>query len=343
MPYSKFNNHKIPPNPRPHQQHFVPKMHLDYFVGTDPKGHVWTYDITNETIRSSLPKNTAKQGNFYTVTDDSGKHHDNLENWFSGLESNAKKPYEKLLQGEIPVGKERQDFSTFLSSMYARSPVNLKNYGHLMGKFLQLENHFNISTFERFIKALHSSGQKDLSPQEEKEVYEYAKDPSKYIINIDHQATLQAVATSDYLQEIFFKMKWCVRESNRQHLITSDNPVVKVSDPKTHSPIYGGGGFMNRSAYITFPLSPKYCLMLGWILEQDITGHYVPLDKQNAMLLNKQRAVFCDKFLYANCQEQGIMKLGIKYKNSTPKIEIAGAMEKFADVFVKRNIKEKVT
>lgn len=328
---------------RPHQQHFVPKMHLEHFTGLEPKGHVWTYDIINETIRSSIPKNTAKQGNFYTVTDDDGNHHDELEVWLSGVESKAKEPYTKLLRGEIPVGQERSDFSTFLSSMYARSPAHLKNYGQITGKSMQLANHASTSTFERFKKTLHDSGQTDLSPEEEKGLYEFIKDTSQYTINVDHQATLKAIGTSDHLQEIFFNMKWCVRESDRQHLITSDNPVVKVSDPKTYHPIYGDHGFMNKTAHITFPLSPKYCLWLGWdsILKKDITGRYIPLDKQTARLLNKQRAVFCDNFLYASCQEQGIMKLGIKHKNSAPKLEISGGAERFAEVLVKRNLKEK--
>lgn len=325
--------------PRTKQQHFVPRMHLANFVGNEPTGHVWTYNIQDETVRSSIPEGTGKQGNFYTVTDFEGNHHDELETWLSGVEAKATEPYKKLLKGEIPQGQERADFSTFLSSMYARSPVMLKNYGQMMGQSTQLINQVATATLGRFEMSLRQSGQADLSPEEIKATYEFAKDTSNYTINVDHQATLPAIGVSDKLQEIFFNMTWSILSSEEQHLITSDNPVVRVVDPKTYHPIYGDHGFMNKTATVTFPLSPKYCLHLAWGAAD--SPFIFPIKKQLARLFNKHRAYFCDKYLYANCKEEGLMKLGAKYKNHGLQLKIGGANDDFAEVVIERKMKDR--
>jgi hypothetical protein len=44
----------------------------------------------------------------------------------------------------------------------------------------------------------------------------------------------------------------------------SDNALTRAVDPKSVSPFYGDGGFVNRTGEVTFPLSPKTMLLITW-------------------------------------------------------------------------------
>lgn len=300
--------------PRPKQPHIIPKMSLKHFVDSSQKKHVWTYDVKQNKWWDSKPEETATQGNFYTIIDEEGNYHDDLERWLSDVESKATPVYKGLLKGNIPCGQERIDFATFLSSLYARSPVQLKIYGQLMG----VSNHLALKAIAsdpaKMKDILHEVERREFEDEEVQKVIEFIDKSDKYKILIDHQATLKALGLSDKLQEIFFDMSWSILASENQQFITSDNPVVKVSNHQTHHPVYGDRGFLNKTAYVTFPLSPNYCLHLSWQSKNDVSG-VRKIDNNHAKLLNRQRAFFCDRFLFSSKKDYGVQKLGQKYKD----------------------------
>ncbi|MCU0893328.1 MAG: DUF4238 domain-containing protein [Rhodospirillales bacterium] len=105
------------------RQHFVPEMHLKHFVGTDPHGHVWTYDAKTGSVRSSTPKNTAIESYFYSFINIDGKMDTRVEQHLSDVESKASPTYEELLSEHVPLQTQgRADFANFLALMYVRTP-----------------------------------------------------------------------------------------------------------------------------------------------------------------------------------------------------------------------------
>ena len=54
----------------PKRQHYVPRLHLKHFVGTEPKGQIWTYDKETGKKWSGTPENTAVETHFYSVEND---------------------------------------------------------------------------------------------------------------------------------------------------------------------------------------------------------------------------------------------------------------------------------
>src|SRR5687767_15104824 len=98
------------------RQHYVPELHLKHFAGTDPQGMVWTYDNQTDTARPSIPKETGAQTNYYSAPGrEEGEYDDSIEEWLSGVESDAVAPYEALLAGQIPQDQARADFAVYLS------------------------------------------------------------------------------------------------------------------------------------------------------------------------------------------------------------------------------------
>jgi hypothetical protein len=142
---------------------------------------------------------------------------------------------------------------------------------------------------------------------------------------------------ADDLMERFFDMKWIVGEAKNGFFITSDNPLFRNVDPKSVSPMFGDGGFRNKTAEITFPLSPKRLLILNW---QHDARHILQIPRDFVDAENVARAATSDRFLYSHLKHKGLMRLAHKYKNSRPEMKVSGmGIDKFADVKVGRRKK----
>lgn len=138
--------------------------------------------------------------------------------------------------------------------------------------------------------------------------------------------------------EIFLKMKWSVREAKNGFFITSDNPVVCRISRGTHRPIYRDHGFLNKTAEVTFPLSPKRLLVLMW--DESINGVF-PISRSQVNHENESRAEHSDKFLYAHFKHKNLMKMAHRYKDSRPGMMSTGfGPEKFAKINVPRKRKK---
>jgi hypothetical protein len=56
----------------PKGHHFVPRLHLQHFAGSQPPGQVWTYNKKTAAVWSAIPEETAKQTNFYSFKKEDG-------------------------------------------------------------------------------------------------------------------------------------------------------------------------------------------------------------------------------------------------------------------------------
>jgi len=313
----------MPAMPRPKKQHFVPELHLKHFVGTEPPGMVWTYDVKSGRVAPSLPTETGSETNFYSTLDENGQHVDVIETWLSEVEDKAANPYAKLLRGEIPSGQERADFATYLASLYARSPAMRRLNGQVLASGMLAKVKAvteDPEAFEEARRALEAEGKLE-SPISREELLAFISDPSKYTLDVDRTATLPALLLSDRLQGPFFEMGWMVLGSNNQHIITCDSPVCRAADPRTIDPLCGDAGFANPTVQVTAPLSSNRCLYMGW--RDDVPG-VTPVPKEEARMLNRQRAHYAERFLYADRLDSGIKRLGQKHAEHGHRVSVSG-------------------
>ena len=66
-------------------------------------------------------------------------------------------------------------------------------------------------------------------------------------------------------------------------------------DPKTWHPLYGDHGYMNKTAVVTFPLSPQVMVGMSW----DDKGTHALAGRDTVTALNYLRAMHADEYLYA--------------------------------------------
>ena len=318
---------------RTKQQHYVSRFYLDYFKDTD--GLVWTYDTANDKVWPAIPDNTAKQANLYSPKDKSGQYIDELEEWLSGVEDKAAPLYPQVLDGKVLADQERADFAVFLASLYARSPANIRMSAEMQGQFAQVLHDAYLSdrdAYEKMMDKVDEKAGKTTSKEMRDQTFKFAKDKDAYTLVVKQQAGLLGISVSDSLTPVFFDMKWDLIVISDQHLVTSDNPVVRVTNPADHHPIYGDGGFRGKSTYVTVPLSPTRLLRLRW--SDEPAGPVLCGNKVHGRLFNRQRAYFSENYLFASKNDDGIRRLGQKHKDAKHGFEVVG--RDMAEVEVER-------
>ena len=307
-------------------QHTVPRLHLQHFTGGNPKGQIWTYDVTTNRRWSQAPLETGTQTHFYSVQRQDGTQDTRIEEMLSGFESRAAPVYEGLLNGDIPKlnTQERIHFAEFMGIVYARTSAMRKINAEIQSRALQAKSFAyanNKPMFERMIAALETQRGETIDPVLKEEVRQGMLDPSKYEIEIPKHMTLEAISLADQVSPILYNMKWSLAHPRDGFFISSDNPLVRSVDPRSYRRGLGDGGFKNKTAEVTLPLSNQVILLTSW--DQD-AREYGSFDSDDVQKINELRAVHADRFLYAHVSENWIAEMGEKYKDSGIKIDSFG-------------------
>ena len=222
---------------RTKKQHVVPKFYLSKFC--DPDGLVWTYSGGAEP-RGDKPEATAVETNFYSPIGADGERFDEAEKLLGSIESNAAPLWDDLCAGKVFSGNEREHIALFLSAQYLRSPSTVCAGAEMMASLAHHTAQFvaaNKEAHEQSVDSYEEETGDKISPEEREKMRKFLSDPNNFSINVLRSAGLPMLGGMGNLANIFLNMKWVVGRSKDQHLITSDSPVTKVSDPATHSPI----------------------------------------------------------------------------------------------------------
>lgn len=323
---------------RTKKQHYVPRFYLEHFTAED--GMVWTYDkkSSNPTAgaRKATPENTAVSTNFYSVQNEDGSYNDQLEEMLGNIESDAAPLYGALLDGKVPDGDDKDVMAVFFAALYARSPALINNVAWLTGAMAQLTTGMTFSDRKRFDETMDQmekeKGEKLSSKEKRDKLFALMGDKDRFSMAVLQKAGLTAMAAIEPVMDVFRKMHWILVKSDDQHLVTSDNPVVKINpDP---SPFYGDGGFLMPSVFVTVPLSPKMLLEMSWKKAPDL--QVFSANRERGRLYNKQRAAFAEQYVFSSKADAGIGALVKKNKDNGVKIRMSGP--KFSNIVVKRKI-----
>jgi len=328
----------------PKAHHTIPRLHLQHFAGVDPAGQVWAYDAMTGRSWSAIPEETAVQTHFYSAERDDGTMNTRIETFLAEVEGRAAPVYEGLLDGTIPgASQERVDFAQFLALMYTRTTAMRRVAAQVRGRSAQIHQYAYASdpkAFDALTRRVEAEKGEPIDPAIKEQIRKEMLNPSgAYVMEVSQQSTFMALTASDKLTPLLYQMKWTLAEAHDDYFITSDNPVVRWVDPKTRHPIYGDHGFQNMTVEVTFPLSPKYLLLLSW---QDAVPDRAVFDRNRVDLTNTARAAQSERYLYAHMHDKRIEQLAAKYKDSRPNITTEGFGPKnFAPIEVARRSKKK--
>ena len=145
-------------------------------------------------------------------------------------------------------------------------------------------------------------------------------EPGDYEILIPKERTLQALSAADALAPIFYNMKWSLAYPREGYFITSDNPIVRRTDPATRHPAMGDGGFRTRQRKRRFRCR-DVMLITSWDQSARDRG---TLDVDTVNALNELRSIHADRYLYAHANDAAVTSLAEKFKNKRPAVKSRG-------------------
>jgi hypothetical protein len=314
------------PTPTKKDQHTIPQLHLRNFAGNDPAGHIWTFHKASGKTTSAVPKEVGFEKHFYSVVLPDGTKDTSIEDFLCDVEGKAAPVYHDLLKDQLPAdGLSRSRFSEFLAAMYFRTTIMRERYAEGLSQFLQAQSYAyaqNDPAFESLLRRVAEDTGVELTDEQKTQLRADMIDPSGYQFEIHKERTLAALKGVETLAPILFAMKWSILQPARGgFFITSDNPLVRDVSPASISPIYGDGGFKNKTAQVIFPLSPQRMLFMCW----DKTMADVGTIPRNAIeRFNEGIAARAHRFLYAHIHHRKILKLAQIYKDSRPTYKMSG-------------------
>lgn len=324
---------------RPARQHYVPRFYLEQFA--DPDGLVWTYEKGSGRKWSASAENTATETNVYSTKNEDGTYNDQIEKMLSLIESDVAPIIPKIRKGGLLDEQEKAAFCWFVASLFVRSPTSIRIAaeiaGNMAGTVFSAIN-ADRKTFDASMREMKEAHGEHFSPEEFDEIWAIAKNPKNFSLNVSKSIGLIAFGGLEEYATIFYRMNFSVVTTKDQHLITSDNPLVSVNDPRKWHPFYGGGGFFATDAMITLPLSPDRLVEFYW--KDQLASRVYELSKQRGRLYNRQRAGMAEKYLFASRNDHGICKLAQKYSESGVQVGISNA-DHIPEVKVVRRLDEK--
>lgn len=166
-----------------------------------------------------------------------------LEEALSKVEGAAAPVYERLLQGIIPqASQECMDFAHFVALMHVRTPAMRRMFAEIYGR-VQIGNYAyatNPEAFETLIGDFENETGQKLDPADKEALKQRVIDPSGHPLVLSQQETFVVLKSAEKLAPLFFDMNWFILCANQGFFITSDNPVVREADPRTHRPFQRG-------------------------------------------------------------------------------------------------------
>ena len=314
-------------------QHKVPALSLRHFA--DQKGEVWTYDKTRGKCWPAIPERTSVEAHYYSVEREDGTMDTSLEEAISEVEGAAAPAYEKLTQGVMPKGSDREAFGHFLGLMYARTPamrrLAVSVHKQNMESVISMRAR-HPQSFPQLLKHLAAKGH-DVSDPEA--VREQLTDLSHSELLVPRSWALQIIGGSEKYAEIFLGMKWSLGQAEHHYFITCDSPIYLAIDPATEHPVYGGHGLLNRTAEITMAISRKRTLIMHWEAQ---APYEVMLSRKWVEKENEKRAYSAEREVYSHLEHKDLVRLVAAFKGKGPQIRFSGpsGVEGFAGARVPR-------
>ena len=234
----------------------------------------------------------------------------------------------------------RMDFAHFTALMIVRTPAERRMTAETYGRMLQIKN-YAYATHPQAFETLIRNFEKDTGQKLDSAAIEAVKqamlDPSGLALILPQELSLVALNSAKTLARTFYDMHWFTIRADQGFFITSDNPVVREVDPRTRHPLYGDGGFLNKTVEVTFPLSRQILLLMSWSDRQ----RKEVLDRKAVDSANCARAAHSDRYLYAHINSKYVKSLSAQFKDFRPGMTTEGfGPNKFAPIKVSRRSKK---
>ena len=286
------------------RHHYVPVCLSKKFCLKDKT--LFLYDLKNQKIIKSDPKNAFVENCYHTLEDEVGlKDHNKIENLLMSIEGSGSQAIRNYIKskGEIDQ-KTKEELATFWALQYLRVPQRREETEEILKTNIRLTTDI-----------CEQSGLIHLPP-ELKKYGNSINEVSEVVITLP-QVTLIGLNTLPGCAPILSNMNWCLVQFTRNsYLALSDNPCPFYSDIKE---LTYGLGFATPEVEIILPLSFHYCVIASW----KPIPKFIKGNKKMLLEINGRTALFAQRFIAYPEESSKLNHFFQKFSIGTPKGEVS--------------------
>jgi uncharacterized protein DUF4238 len=250
---------------RSRRHHIIPQFYLQHFARG---GKVCVTDFQSDLAPYRTGAvNALCIKDFYTVSTQTRREDDTIEQFLSKIESAVKPVVERLLNDmTIPEGKDKENLAVFLATLFLRGPharqVQLELYEGMV-KLFSDQYFASGNVFEEEWERFRTMCPKVKLTREEfrhlldEIVVEGYMTRESYVELFVRTLPRQAALFNHMTPSV-----WLANPSSRARFITGDFPFVFEDKSDRSFGIPLNGGLLNKNVRICIPLSPLTCLIL---------------------------------------------------------------------------------
>jgi hypothetical protein len=291
------------------RHHFIPQLTLNRFTGKEDR--LYQLDTGTGKPQRTNVHGAASRRRFYTFEDADGNKNNDVEAYFSLVESHAAPALLRMDEsGELP-DLDRATISFFLSLLWARTPgarSTTEDLGLQANTMLMASHYGDPDTFMRMYRQWedeHGDGTR-LSEAEAEELRKRTlrefqdgtmgfEDPG----GGNTMALLLEVALQQAVV-LFGAMGWALMRAEGSEFVTSDRGLA-VFDPTPKHPWSSHAMASSPNAETTIPVSASSCLLIVPTGEPSFEAGAVT--RQNVEQVNLRIYGWAERFIYGSSQE----------------------------------------
>jgi len=265
-------------NKLPKKHHYLPQFYLKGFSQDVSHLHIFDKKAKKEDarFRYQTTEKIAYENNLYTYrTKDLKK--ETLEDFFSQIESMAKKVITKLENKDDITPRQRGHLALFIALLWFRTPTwkteTLGVQSELAEKMIRKKYHFPQQ--KELIRDFFKKEGRNFTDEELDDLIDFATNPKRSKISIKFPPEYWIKQMLTLANDVYVYLAHCgweVKHATRKYaFLTSDNPVLLIPSEKPH-PFYGVG-LLTPGVKKTIPLTSNLYLAMHEPQEELVLFH----------------------------------------------------------------------
>lgn len=282
---------------QPKLHHTVPQFYLRRFAVDDRVVLVEKRTLTESKLRPKpRTRQVLGQTHFYSVDMPDGSKDATFECLLSQhVEGPGARALERLIDKRLSLTfpRLRRDLSILLAFQFIRGESVRSTQSEFMKALIRQNN--ALVTPEMLQRFFRETEGVEYSEKEMRELAEFAHDPTRYEITIEHEDAMHVDLMLKHALQLvpFFQRRvWKVVEFGEPVLLTGDEPIALIGDAP-ESGVVGGLGLAKQ---IVFPLDPWRALVM---LDPRTTEaqRWTYGNTADARIINRHVAFACHKYI----------------------------------------------
>jgi len=301
-------NKKMPPKKK---QHWVPYFYLKNWATDDSKNNKfpqgWILSINKGEPQKVNLRDFAAKRYLYSPPDKNGKRNFITEDKLSDYESVMSTLWSKISNEFYDFSKGtslRKGIALFMSLMYLRNPANINLIKEVHTKLIDVVEWFpkDKNGNPSLTKIIHKGMEYKV------DISDYADYKNSSQIDFQNMFIEHIHREAIPIAETFINKRWAIVVSEKDHFITSDNPVIVEN---INRDVFG----LNTKGTITiFPISPKRILVMDDVYEV-ADGNFYALKDNNPAIYNYTIWRLSNDFMLSKRHPDLICKEIVDYAN----------------------------